>query len=349
MKTKGRSLVAWKWNRSSLETKHREGPSWLLQMPLWCLSFWDSQGENICALCLLMKEKVAYGTELWTHQQRSIWSYQRTSSTTTFTSACSDPVKAASPSTASQQYIKCYRQHISAVLLPFTTAELAKLLCKDGRSSPALNPICSDLLQQVSLLSLPTSLPLPLGSSAVISSPWQKLPLRLLSYLWSCLFAPLCSKTLWVIVTCCLPILSSSSLVTHPTRLWSHNPTEIPPVEVTRGLHVAKYNGQFLGLFRLDVSPAFDTVDHSILICFPHCFPGLHTLLFIPSMLLIALSSSPLLVPPLLQASSSWGVPGLSPCLCLLFTLTLLLISSSVMASPSTCWWLSQHISRDLL
>lgn len=135
-KAKGKSLIVWKWNRNSLEARHREGLRWLLQMPLGCLSGWGGWGGNMFALCLLMKKKVIYRTDLWTHEQRSIWSYQGTSSTTTFTSAYSSPVKAASPSAVSQWAHQVLQTaHFCMPLMPFARAEPAKLPCKDSPSA----------------------------------------------------------------------------------------------------------------------------------------------------------------------------------------------------------------------
>lgn len=121
----------------------------------------------------------------------------------------------------------------------------------------------------------------------------------------------------------------------------THNPTEMPPAKVTRSLHIVKYNGQFSDFVWLDVWEALSE-DQSIRIYFLHFFLGLHTLLFLPSTLLIVCSSFLLLNPALFQTSSCWGAPGLSPWLCPLFILTLLLISFRLMVSLSTCWWLPQ-------
>lgn len=253
-------IMKWmKWNRNRIETKHREGPRWLLQITPWCLSIWETRGENTCALCLLMREKVTYRPDLWTHQQR------RTNSTKTLTSAHSGPVKAAS---FLQHHIVSQTAHFCIMLLPFTIGDLAKLLCRDSWSSPALSPIPFDFTP-ASLCSRCHHHPhLLLGYSAVMSPAWQKSPLHLLSYLQSYLL-PFAAKR-WVTTACRLPFLSSSSLLIHPLRLSHHNPSRTPPVKVSRGLHVAKYNGQFPGVFRLDESAAFDVADHSILTGVPH-------------------------------------------------------------------------------
>lgn len=122
--------MVWKWDRSRLEARHREGLRWLLQMPPGCLSLWGSQCGNIYILYLFMKEMVTSRIDLWMHYQRNIWSYQDTSFTTLI-SAYSGPVKAASPTAVFQRACPVWQiAHFHMPLLPFTIAKLSKLCAK---------------------------------------------------------------------------------------------------------------------------------------------------------------------------------------------------------------------------
>lgn len=199
-------------------------------MPLGCLSVWESQRGNIYALCLFIKEMIICRLDLWTYQQRDIWSYRGTSFTTTFTAASSGAVRQPAHLQCHSEHVRCDRTVLHTVL-PFTVAVLAKLLWKDN-PSPALNPICSEQFSPLSFIIISPST----GFICCNSSYWKTSLVS--SYLWPHSFAPLCSKTLWVITTHCLPQLSSSASLTQPARLSSHNPAETHLVQVTRDLHV---------------------------------------------------------------------------------------------------------------
>lgn len=119
------------------------------------------------------------------------------------------------------------------LLLPFSVAELAKLLCEDNPSSP-LNPTCCDLLQQFSPLSL---------FHQHFPCYWVLLLEFLLRkdfsgpYVRSHLFDPLAAKVFELLL---LTVSHYSPLVpslNHPTKLSSRTPAESPLVEVTRGGH----------------------------------------------------------------------------------------------------------------
>lgn len=151
-KDKGQDIGGMEWDRSRLEIKHRQRGSQTIASNAIGVSICLGGGSwcgNIYAPHLFMKEIVAYGTDLSTRSQKNIWSYHGTGFTTAFTSAYSgsQPFCSITESTS-----RVMDSAFCTLLLPFTVAELAKLLCKDKPSSPALNPTGCDVRQQFSPL-----------------------------------------------------------------------------------------------------------------------------------------------------------------------------------------------------
>lgn len=155
------------------------------------------------------------------------------------------------------------------------------------------------------------------------------------------LFAPLCHKSLRVIVTHCLLLPSSRPSLIHPIRLSSHNPMKLL---LFRSLRVSTLLKPVASswLIWLVVSTVFGPQNHCVLMHFLTHFPGFYLCLFLPSALLMAAASFPLLRPACLQSFSCQDAPKLSLGLCPLFTFTPLLTYSNLMASLSTHWWLPQ-------
>ncbi len=165
---------------------------------------------------------------------------------------------------------------------PLTEAEVSKLLLSSHPTTCPLDPIPSHLLQAIS----PTLLPALLPTHYQHISPHRHLPhciqagsvyptaqktyITHLSYrkLQTCLSLPFIAKTLKLIVFIQVSLFLSQNnkLDAKQSGFRSGHSTETALLSVTEALRIAKADSKSAVLILLDLSAAFDTVNHQILL-----------------------------------------------------------------------------------